>query len=181
MEKFGAVACPTTSIKVQELLARPGEYDVLHFACHGVANTDAIWNSGLMMKGAMDNGQYRPDHLQWDQVKNYADMREVGQPGPVVFINACQTGRSGDTITSTGGFAQAFLNSGADMFIAAQWEVGDYPATTFSTTLYDQLLNKKKTVVQAVAAARKAARNKKELTWLSYVVYADPYAKVVRE
>lgn len=33
----------------------------------------------------------------------------------------------------------------------------------------------------AVTAAHKAAKNNEEFSWLAYVVYADPYAKLVVE
>ena len=60
------------------------------------------------------------------------------------------------------------------------WSVGDIPAFDFSETLYTQLL-KGRNMLTAVAATRKAAKNKQEMTWLAYVVYADPYARLIRE
>ena len=98
----------------------------------------------------------------------------------MVFLNACQVGRQGYSLTGTGGFARAFVNSGAGAFISTHWSVGDMPAFDFSETLYKKLLDGKNMMV-AVAAARKAAKNQKELSWLSYVVYADPYARLIKQ
>ena len=172
-------AVTPTSSAVQDALEIPGRFDILHFACHGLADPNAIWDSGLMMKGRVINGEYRPDDLMASQVEAFADMQEQGQPGPLVFLNACQVGRQGYNLTGTGGFAKAFLNSGAGAFISTHWSVGDTPAYDFSKTLYKELLNGKD-MMTAVAAAREAAKNNEEVTWLSYVVYADPHAKVVQ-
>lgn len=64
--------------------------------------------------------------------------------------------------------------------VNTHWSVGDLSALDFSKTFYEQLLEGKNMMI-AVAAARQAAKNKEEMTWLSYVVYADPYARLVRE
>ncbi len=169
-----------TSGQVQDAIEIPGNFDILHFACHGLANPSAIWDAGLMMKGKMKNGDYQYDNLMSSQVEAFADMQEADAPGPLVFLNACQGGRQGYNLTGTGGFAKAFVNSGAGAFISTHWSVGDISALVFSKILYKQLLEGKN-MLTAVAAARKAAKNNEEMSWLSYVVYADPYAKLVRE
>lgn len=99
---------------------------------------------------------------------------------PLVFLNACQVGRQAYNLTGTGGFAGAFVNSGAGAFISTHWSVGDSSAFNFSETLYNQLLAGKN-IMTAVAVARKAAKNKQDMTWLAYVVYADPYARLIKE
>lgn len=167
-----------TSLKVETALQTPGKYDIVHFACHGLANPDEIWNAGVMMKGKMKGSDYQVDEYLASQVEATTDLQEEGAPGPIVFLNACQVGRQGYNLTGTGGFARAFVMSGAGAFISTHWSVGDIPAYDFSETLYKKLLDGKN-MMTAVAAARKAAKNKEEVTWLSYVVYADPYARIV--
>jgi len=176
---LGATAVTPSSSKVQDALENPGAFDILHFACHGVAESDSIWNAGLLMKGKMDSSTYKQDHLLSSQVSAFADLQEPGESGPIIFLNACQVGRQGYGLTGTGGFTKAFLKSGAGAFIGAHWSVGDTQALAFSTTLYKTLLAKKN-MMTAVAAARKAAKDKEELTWLAYVVYADPYARLIK-
>ena len=177
---LSANSITATSMKVQTAIEKPGHFDILHFACHGLANPSSIWDAGLMMKGKMKNASYQQDNLISSQVEAFADMKEVGAPGPLVFLNACQVGRQGYSLTGTGGFARAFVNSGAGVFISTHWSVGDTPAFNFSETLYKKLLEGKN-IMTAVAQARKSAKNKEELTWLSYVVYADPYARLIKE
>lgn len=169
-----------TSSKVQDSIEIPGNFDILHFACHGLASPDSIWDAGLMMKGKMANGKYQQDHLLSSQIEAFGDMQEEDKPGPLVFLNACQIGRQGYNLTGTGGFAGAFVNSGVGAFIGTHWSVGDTSAFDFSETLYNKLLDGKN-MMTAVATARKASKTKQDMTWLAYVVYADPYARLIKE
>jgi len=179
-EVFAATAVPPTSSEVQDVMEMPGRFDILHFACHGLANPSSIWDSGLMMQGQMKDNAYRQDNLMSSQVEAFADLQETHAPGPLVFLNACQVGRQGYNLTGTGGFARAFIKSGTGAFVSTHWSVGDLSALDFAKTFYEQLLEGKN-MMTAVAAARQAAKNKEEMTWLSYVVYADPYARLIRE
>ena len=179
-EVLSAQAITPTSSMVQDTIEIPGCCDILHFACHGLANPSLIWDSGLMMEGQMKNKSYQQDNLLSSQVEAFADLQAPDQPGPLVFLNACQVGRQGYSLTGTGGFAKAFVKSGAGAFISTHWSVGDTSALVFSKTLYEQLLAGN-TMMDAVGAARNAAKNEQEMTWLSYVVYADPYVKLIKE
>lgn len=177
---FGTNPITPTGKEVLSALEIPGNFDILHFACHGTADSDSIWNAGLLMKGEIKNSKYHQDILLSSMVDAYGDMKEEGAPGPMVFLNACQVGRKGYSLTGTGGFAKAFINSGAGAFIGTHWAVGDGQALEFSKTFYTKLRSGGN-MMTAVAEARKAAKDKKEVTWLSYVVYADPYAKLIKE
>ena len=180
-EVLSAEPIAPASSMVLDAIETPGRFDILHFACHGLANPNFIWDSGLLMEGKMKNGSYRQDNLLSSQVEAFADLQEPDWAGgPLVFLNACQVGRQGYNLAGTGGFAKAFVTSGAGAFISTHWSVGDRSALDFSKTLYKQLLAGN-SMMTAVAAARKAAKNMEEMTWLSYVVYADPYAKLMRE
>lgn len=158
----------------------PGNFDFLHFACHGVANSEAIWDAGLYLQGKMSAGGYREDILMSSEVDGYAVLNDEQSPGPVVFLNACQVGRAGRSLTANGGFAKTFMSSGAGVFVGTHWSIGDLSAVDFAYTFYDKLKNGKN-IMDAVAAARNAAKNKEEVTWLAYVVYADPYARIHSE
>ena len=105
---LGAHAITANSSKVHDALEQPGTFDILHFACHGVADSDSIWNAGLLMKGKMDGGSYKQDTLLSAEVEAFADLQETGEAGPIIFLNACQVGRQGYGLTGTGGFAGLF-------------------------------------------------------------------------
>ena len=177
-EVLSANPITPVSSMVLDAIEMPGRFDILHFACHGLANPNLIWDSGLLMEGKMKNGSYLQDNLLSSEVEAFAGLQEPdGSGGPLVFLNACQVGRQGYNIAGTGGFAKAFVKSGAGAFISTHWSVGDSSALDFSKTLYNQLLAGNN-MMTAVAAARKAAKNMEEMTWLSYVVYGDPLRKI---
>lgn len=178
---FSAKAISASSRAVKKALSSPDSFDILHFACHGLADSDSILNASLLMKGDLDNGDYKEDRLSMEWLSQFADLHSESSSGPLIFLNACQTGRQGYSLTGTGGFAQAFLESGAGAFIGAHWSIGDRPALKFSETLYESLLDDGDAMIDAVRRARDAARNNKEVTWLAYTVYADPFARVIKE
>lgn len=178
---FSAQAITPTSKAVKQALIKPEENDIVHFACHGLAESSSIWNSGLLMKGKMNGSNYAQDDLSYEWTSMFADLHSIEASGPLIFLNACQTGRQGYNLTGTGGFAQAFINAGASAFIGSHWSVGDHPALEFSKTFYRELIDNGDTIMDAVTKARAAAKNKQEVTWLAYAVYADPYARIVHE
>jgi hypothetical protein len=175
---IGATAfAPEESMAVQRLLSQPGGFDILHFACHGVAESNRIWNAALMMKGELREGEYIEDMLTATSVETYGDLQRDDGSGPLVFLNACQVGRAGYSLTGVGGFARAFLTIKAGVFVGTLWSIGDLSAMTFAETFYKELMAGK-TVSETAIAAREAAKNAEDVTWLAYVVYGHPHAKV---
>jgi CHAT domain-containing protein len=127
----------------------------------------------------MEKGEYVEESIDATTIGNFARLSDAGGSRPLVIINACQVGRLGYQLTSTGGLAKAFLCAGAGLFVAALWSVGDVPARKFVIEFYSQLL-KGETVSDATIASREKARAEGEATWLAYVVYAHPNARLER-
>lgn len=154
--------------------------DVLHFACHGEAAQRAVMRADLLMAGTKVDGRYLDDPLDAQVVKTHARFASDG-PGPIVFINACQTGRGGTGLGGLAGFVDAFLRpsseAGAAALIGALWSVDDKLAFTFAKSFYDAL-KQGKMLVDAAQAAREASKGQNDLTWLAYTVYGDPFARV---
>ena len=177
-----AEAVPADSVEVAQFLSGGAETcDLLHFACHGEAEQLAVLSADLLMTGTKVNNGYAADLLSSDMVRAHARFAET-EPRPIVFINACQTGRAGAGLAAVGGFASAFLapisERGAGAFIGALWSVDDSLALTFAEKFYDALKGGK-TLVEATRAAREAAKSNQEFTWLAYSVYGHPFARVV--
>jgi CHAT domain-containing protein len=172
---------PAESIAVTSFLQKDArECDVLHFACHGEAAQRAVMTADLLMTGTEVDGNFAQDSLSADQVKAFARFAESG-PNPMVFINACQTGRAGRGIGGgVAGFVDAFLRPyserGAGALVGALWSVDDKLAYSFAEAFY-RSLKQGDALVDAVRAAREAAKNRKELTWLAYSVYGNPFAR----
>ena len=178
-QKFAAMAVEPRSSVVRKLLSKPGEFNLLHFACHGAAEQDNIANAQLLMEGRAEAENYIPDPLTATTVEHYANLSEGGNP-PIIVLNACQVGRAGYKLTGIGGFAQAFLRRGAGAFVGTLWSVGDVPARNFTEKFYSRLL-KGATIADATIVAREEARKAGDATWLAYVVYGHPHAKVKKK
>ena len=177
-QQFGAQAVEPTVREVRNLLSQPGSFDLLHFAGHGTAEQSDVTNARLMMQGRVEGGSYIPEYLNATTVSEFANLTGDDGNRPLVVLNACQVGRAGYQLTGIGGFAAAFIDRGAGAFVSSLWSVGDRPARTFTETLYEELL-KRKSMTDAVVAARQAAADAGDATWLAYTVYAHPHAVIV--
>jgi len=142
-----------------------GEYDCWHFSGHGGFRSTDPNNSVILLS---DNKRITPGFLE-------GEARNLGSAKPIVFLNACQVGRSAMSLTDIGGWAKQFVDKDASVFIGAYWSVADKPAFDFAKKVYDMLLAGH-TIGKAVKEARLSIRG--DPTWLAYTVYADPYAKL---
>jgi hypothetical protein len=164
---------------VREALIGPASFDLLHFAGHGLAENNNIAHAQLMLEGRVEDGNFIPAYVSATTVQQFANLLgpEAGSNRPLVVINACQAGRAGYTLTRIGGFASAFLDRGAGIFVSSLWSVGDQPACRFVSELYDHLIAGN-TLAHSVTAAREAARSAGDATWLAYTVYGNPEARL---
>ena len=176
---FGATAVHATEQKVRQLLRRRGGFDLLHFSGHGLADQGNIGEAKIVLAGRTVGGALVSDYLSSTTVAENAKFGNRSGAGPLVVLNACQVGRSGEQLSSLGGFARAFLEAGASAFVSCLWSVNQTPARIFVETFYRELLAEK-TVADAALAAREAARASGDATWLAYVIYARPDAVLVR-
>jgi CHAT domain-containing protein len=173
-DRFGAKAVRATPSGVERLL-RSGRFDLLHFSGHGAARSDDIAEAKVLLQGQRRGTKVREQYLTSSDVSANLDWTAPDTVGPLVVLNACQTGRSGELVTTVGGFAKAFLDAGASAFVSCLWSVDEEPARVFVETLYEELLAGA-TMSRASARARDAARDAGDPTWLAYVVYARPDA-----
>jgi hypothetical protein len=154
---------PATHAKVTKALA-DGNYDGWHFTGHGrFQDTDPNLSSILLE----NEDDLNPEDLS-------GEPENLGLKKPLIFLNACQVGQSGMSLTGIGGWASKFLSCGAAAFIGAYWSVYDKDAQIFAETFYDQLLTGT-TIAESVQKARAKAGY---LTGLAYTVFADPFAKI---
>lgn len=162
-----------TSTKVREYLKNAGNCALLHFACHGQTQQATVLSSDLLMRDQVNAaGRAISDPLTWQDVAANADFGPDG--GPLVFLNACQTGATGAGISGVAGFASSFLRPeskrGAAAFIGALWSIDDQLAGIFAATVYEQL-KEGAPLDEAVAEARKQCQSGNDFTWLAYTVY----------
>jgi hypothetical protein len=144
-----------------------GVYDGWHFTGHGTFRGDTPDRSTIKLEG---KDELTPGEL-------LSMTRNLGKAHPLVFLNACQVGQAGMSLTGAGGWARRLLKVGAGAFIGALWSISDRAALDFAKGFYDRLL-RGKPIGEAVQEARLAIRAHESPTWLAYTVFADPFATV---
>jgi CHAT domain-containing protein len=157
---------PATTISVQDALAT-GEYDCWHFTGHGAVRDQNPDRSEISLEKA--------ESLMPEEISGTAS--NLGIARPLVFLNACQVGKGGMSLTGVGGWAQRFLDAGAGAFIGPYWSIYDESAVRFARALYGRLLAGIP-VGRAVKEARTDTRLSGDATWLAYTVFADPLASI---
>lgn len=159
---------PATYISLYQAMAK-GDYDCWHFTGHGgFRNINADRSVILLEQGE----RFTPEDLS-------GMAANLGAAHPIVFLNACQIGRSGMSLTGIGGWARRFLMAEASAFIGAYWSIYDESAYDFAAAIYDRLLSGM-TIGEAAQKARMVLKEKanRDSTWLAYTVYADPLARL---
>ncbi|MDM0022161.1 CHAT domain-containing protein [Variovorax saccharolyticus] len=150
-----------------------GAFDVLHLACHAEAAQNKIDRATLIIGDrAYESGAPELIQLAPEDVKTEA---RLSGRRPLVFLNACESGRLAPDLTAWGGWPEVFLKAGAGAFVGTSWAVRDKPATVFARTFYEALLAGKR-LHQAADDARAAARALGDSSWLAFKVYGHPFA-----
>jgi hypothetical protein len=160
-----------------------GDFDILHLACHAEGDEAEIDRAQLIIGEASDpGGDARPVAVGPSILKAEARWKTRH---PVVFLNACETGRAGALLTAWGGWPNVFMRCGAGVFIGSAWPVRDGPASRFAAALYESLLSGA-TLADAATSAREAARTSAsgaelDASWLAFKVYGHPRARFVAQ
>jgi CHAT domain len=145
-----------------------GGADVVHFACHGDFRRDDPLESVVMI--GTD---------EFTRVDLAGEFSTFGRYRPLVFLNACDSGRLAGSPTGVAGWAQAFLAAGAGAFIGCLWSVGDQSASAFAQAFYTHLMAGD-TIGAATSAARQEAARIGDASHLSYTVFANPTIRLAR-
>jgi hypothetical protein len=153
-------------------LQNPG-FDVLHVACHGDVKEESIEKAELVISDEVVNGRPKFVSVSANVVGKVA---RFGARRPLVFLNACEAGRLGESLTAWGGWPSRIISAGAGAFIGASWPVRDVASNVFATAFYESLLDGK-SLSEAASGARTAAAAIGDATWLSFKVFGDPHAR----
>jgi hypothetical protein len=148
----------------------------LHFVSHGVFNLQDADQAELWLEKPTPN---EARELLFPRTVN-GKCLNFGQPRPLVFMNACNSGRSDFTYWGLGGWARAFIERAkCGAFIAPFWEVEDKRALQFAESLYRQALQGKP-LGEAMRTARQILKGTNNPTWLAYSLYGLPRAVLQR-
>jgi hypothetical protein len=166
---YGARLVPGQYIPVTDLL-NSKDVQIVHFAGHGEFDPTSI------------DGQIKLT----DQALHPFDLHSttIGQnTRPMVFLNACEVGEQGWSLTQIGGWAHAFTDAGFSAFVGPYWAVNDRIAKKASLVFY-QALAEKKTVGEAMQEIRRHFWEDEDMdyryhpTWLAYTLHCQPNVTV---
>lgn len=148
------------------------DFTLMHVAAHGIFDAKDANDSAIVL----EDGRLQPSEIKVE----FGHKR----PRPLVFINACEGARLGQTLTGLGGWAEQLVRSArVAAFVGAAWEVRDDLALSFARAFYEGLLKDNEPVAESFRKARLKVRdaqpqNRDNSTWLAYVLYAYPGAVV---
>jgi len=147
---------------------RTGGYDLIHFSSHGRHVDGMPLYSVIELE---DGHVIRPDSISGIATR-------FGISHPIVFLNSCQSGTQGFSLTGVQSWVKKFLDSGASVFIGTLWSVSDETALKFTQELYTEL-SKGTIIGEAVRIARKNCKKFGDPSWLAYEFYGQPNIEIV--
>lgn len=172
-----------TAAELRDLL-RSGDYDIVHFAGHGLFRGDDPETSAWLVS----------DGELWAlEIRN--TLADSIAPPWLVYANACESAMEsgGPPRRYQGnvfGLATAFLNQGVAAYVAPLWPIDDLLAQRIALDFYRSLLCDRATLGEALRRAKAEARRITYpddvgesagddstwtgLGWASLVLYGDP-------
>ncbi|MES1243461.1 MAG: CHAT domain-containing protein [Acidobacteriota bacterium] len=175
VDRFGAglrdASPPSPSVEdLIDLLARGG-IGLFHFIGHGSFDARLPNEAGFLLE---DGSVFRASDLHGPA------QTQIGKDRPMVFLNACSSGRQAWSWTGLGGWADRWVRCGCGAFIGPQWKVKDSAAAAFARGLYESL-SRGETLGKAAQTARQEARKTlpDHPSWLAYAVYGHPNARIL--
>lgn len=131
-------------------LLRDGDYDIVHFAGHGVFDADDPETSAWLLS----------DGKLWAlELRN--TLAEHPAPPWLIYANACEAAMESRAVKYQGnvfGLATACINEGVAAFIAPLWPIDDLLAQQIALTFYHELFSERASLGEALRRAKADAR-----------------------
>jgi CHAT domain-containing protein/Flp pilus assembly protein TadD len=145
---------------------------IVHFATHGVVDSERPALSSLVLSLVDEHGVARDGYLRLHDIYNLRLDAEL------VVLSACQTAL-GKEIRGEGlvGLARAFMYTGAPRVVASLWEVNDLATAELMTRFYRGMLTQHLRPAAALRAAQlemtKDPRWSAPYYWAGFVLQGD--------
>jgi hypothetical protein len=153
-------------------LLEKGGFTVLHLACHGAFDRSLADASALLLEDGVFHSNDIPRRLE----------ERIRASAPLIFLNACESGRTGFSLTRLGSWGHELVRLGCGGFVGTLWEVSDRAAVAFAGAFY-RAFSAGVPIAAAVHQAREQIRCEfpGDPTWLAYRCFAHPLAHVQRQ
>jgi CHAT domain-containing protein len=125
-----------------------GQYRIVHFATHGLINSEHPELSGLVLSLVDENGKPQDGFLRMSDIFN------LEMPADLVVLSACQTAL-GKEVKGEGlvGLTRGFMYAGAQRVVASLWQVDDMATAELMKRFYSGMLKEN---LRPAAALREA-------------------------
>lgn len=172
METYEAEKVPLTKKRLVGFLDG-GTAQALHLACHGQMLISDPNASKLIMEDT-------PHVLTPRLVMRREVWEGLGRQHPLVFLNACEVGSAGASLSLVAGFPRAFMRAGASALVSPLWTINDKRAAEIAKEFYREafVAGGGKPLGAVLRDLRAHWKKEKHLTYLAYVLYGDPMARV---
>ncbi|EKU96632.1 hypothetical protein Lepto7375DRAFT_0099 [Leptolyngbya sp. PCC 7375] len=121
------------------------QYRIVHFATHGILNTELPELSGVVLSMVDKNGSPINGFLSLNKIFN------LNLSADLVVTSACQTGL-GKEVRGEGliGLTRGFMYAGSPRLLVSLWKVDDYVTAEMMTRFYRLMLDEKLPPVAAL-------------------------------
>jgi CHAT domain-containing protein len=114
-----------------------GEYQIIHFATHGVLDNEHPELSGIVLSMVDRNG------VQKDGLMPLHDIYDLDLTAELIVLSACQTAL-GKEVKGEGlvGLTHSFMSAGSKSVVASLWKVDDRATSMLMSDFYESMLQK---------------------------------------
>ncbi len=130
--------------------AKLSNYNIVHFATHGILNSEKPELSGIVLSLFDKQGKPHNGFLRLHEIFN------LNLPADLVVLSACQTGL-GKEIKGEGlvGLTRGFMYAGATRVLVSLWSVDDAATAEFMSQFYNFMLQDNLSPASALNATQK--------------------------
>jgi CHAT domain-containing protein len=145
--RFGAIDFQASRATV--LKGELSQYRYVHFATHGILDTERPGLSSLVLSMVDEQGKPQDGFLRANDIYN------LKLPAELVVLSACQTGL-GKEIKGEGlvGLTRGFMYAGAARVVVSLWNVNDRATAELMAKFYEKMLKENQRPAAALRAAQ---------------------------
>jgi CHAT domain-containing protein len=149
-----------------------GQYRIVHFATHGLINSEHPELSGLVLSLIDENGKPQDGFLRMSEIFN------LEMPADLVVLSACQTAL-GKEVKGEGlvGLTRGFMHAGAQRVVASLWQVDDLATAELMKHFYRGMLKENLRPAAALRVAQielsKSPRWSSPYYWAGFVIQGE--------
>jgi CHAT domain-containing protein len=147
-------------------------YRYLHFATHGILNSEHPEFSGLLFSMVDEQGKPQNGFLKLVEIYN------LNLKADLVVLSACQTAL-GEEVKGEGliGLTRGFMNAGARRVVASLWRVDDAATAELMSVFYREMFVNSKSPAAALRSAQihisEQKRWRSPYYWAAFTIQGD--------